>query len=163
MPAARRVQPGRRVPARRAGRGRRLVAGLAVLAVAFGAGACGGGGASHATTTARSTVPVATTSAAPEPSATAETPSGATLSLPALKADQTPLIRTDFSDDDAWDRVVAAVRAPAAFDGETYTPPIVPVSDRTFDGLTAPALTAGRPRDRCGHAILADAASMRAA
>src|SRR5690349_12677469 len=138
MPAARRVQPGRRAPARPAGRWPRLVAGLALRVVALGSGAGGGGVAAPATTTARSAVPVATTSAAPEPSATAETPSGATLSLPALKADQTPLIRTDFSDDDAWDRVVAAVRAPAAFDGETYTPPIVPVSDRTFDGLTAP-------------------------
>lgn len=77
-----------------------------------------------------------------------------------------PLLRTDVSDETAWQSVVDAVRAPADFEGNgdaDYVPYAVPVDGPSVAGVTAEALgTAvaaleGRPS---GYAALADARSM---
>jgi hypothetical protein len=145
------------------------MAAVALAGAACGSGGANAGGAAPTSSTARATAssatsapPPTTASSAPPPSTASSSASVAT--LPELQDDETPLIRTDFSDDRAWRRVVAAVRASSApySDDDDATPVIVPVSDRALQGLTAAAATAaGRSRDGCGHVILADANSMR--
>jgi hypothetical protein len=78
----------------------------------------------------------------------------------------TPLVRADFSDDAAWNRVVSAVTRPTEF-GATedepgnYTPNIKPVDSRTFEGLDPQALAAAYDDDSLGFVLLADAESMQ--
>jgi hypothetical protein len=82
---------------------------------------------------------------------------------PRLSDGTTPLIRTDFSDEDAWRRVVAVICAPALFDGDedTYEPDIVPISDPAFGGVSVGSLAALHRPDGVLYAILADSESMR--
>ncbi len=83
-------------------------------------------------------------------------------------ADSTPLVRTDFSDDAAWARVVASATTPVAFGGERYgpgddgyyEPSITPISERAYDGVTSDALAAAWPTDKLGYVLLADSDSM---
>jgi hypothetical protein len=76
-----------------------------------------------------------------------------------------PLIRTDFSSEDAWQRVVGRVSKESDFagDGGGYSPNIEPVSDPGYESLTSDALASAWPRDRYGYVILADERSMREA
>lgn len=83
----------------------------------------------------------------------------------------TPLIRTDFSREDTWIRVVDAVSRPAYFDDRDlleplpddpdhppYRPEIAPISDQSFDGVTLDDLIQGWvPPGRAGYLLLADA------
>lgn len=71
----------------------------------------------------------------------------------------TPLVRTDFADDAAWGRVVAAVMAPADFGGE-YVPNVQVVDDRSFEGLDPETLGRTYDEDCVGYVLLADAESM---
>jgi hypothetical protein len=88
----------------------------------------------------------------------------------AMDGEATPLVRTDFSDDAAWQQVVALVTAPVDFNdpdnpdpGEDgYAPYIVTLEDRSLEGVTGAvlgkqAMAAGLMR---GYALLADARSM---
>lgn len=84
----------------------------------------------------------------------------------------TPLVRTDFTDDGAWESVVALVTAPVDFgvavdedDGyadEGYRPHVEPLDDRQYDGVTAELLGASftATEDSFGYVLLADARSM---
>ncbi len=68
-----------------------------------------------------------------------------------------PLVRTDFSDDPAWSRVVDEVsRDPE----ESYTPNLEPISDVAFEAVTPEQLASAWPRERHGYVILADQRSM---
>ena len=85
----------------------------------------------------------------------------------AVAARATPLIRTDFSDDGAWERLVVAVCEPVVFDGEVdaYKPELVPISNPSFagvDSVTEAALVAAGVRCPLGFALLADYQSIRA-
>jgi hypothetical protein len=77
----------------------------------------------------------------------------------------TPLIRTDFSDDTAWNRLVGEVTAATDFDGSPYGPyePNVTVfQDPDFAGVTGDVLAekcAPHPELR-GYVVLADARSV---
>lgn len=56
------------------------------------------------------------------------------------------VIRTDYSDDAAWDAVRAAMRAPTEVDG--FRANVAFVSDPTFDGLDAAQVVGRWPPDR---------------
>jgi hypothetical protein len=86
---------------------------------------------------------------------------------------RTPL-RTDFSNDAAWELVVAEVTKEVDFDdgdpdafrdgGYSYAPNIAVVEDRSLDGASAGAISALWDRGRgVGEVLLADAQSMREA
>ena len=87
-----------------------------------------------------------------------------------LGDEYTTLIRTDFSDDPAWERVVQAVTAPADFgtsedpgdqhDDGMYTPNIQTVADRSFDGATAESLAEASNGQALGYLLLADSRAM---
>lgn len=86
-----------------------------------------------------------------------------------LKSDATPLIRTDFADDTAWQRIVSDVSKPVDFDNpanldpgdEGYSPNIDPVDDQLFEGVVGEALGAAwTDSDAVGYVLLADAQSM---
>lgn len=83
----------------------------------------------------------------------------------AFEGDGTPLIRTDFSDDDAWSRVVAEATQATDFDGSPYgpyEPHVIVVDDRRLEGATGESLAemvASHDAAR-GYAVLADARSM---
>ena len=80
----------------------------------------------------------------------------------------TPLIRTDFSDDAAWERLVALVRIPVDFGGddpdfEGYTPNVEPLPDAAYAGVTGESLGtawSSRTDDTVGYVLLADRESM---
>jgi len=78
----------------------------------------------------------------------------------------TPVIRTDFSDDAAWDRVLSALTEPAAAleddsaDEDGYVPHVRGVDDEAFEGLDAQTLRHAYDEDRVGYVLLADARSM---
>lgn len=76
-----------------------------------------------------------------------------------------PLIRTDFSSDEAWQRVVDEVSKESDIvgDGDGYTPNIAPVSDPGLGSMTPEALASAWPREHHGYVILADERSMREA
>lgn len=87
-----------------------------------------------------------------------------------LDGDATPLIRTDFSNDAAWARIITAISRPvdlndphAITHGEAdYSPLVAPVDDRRLAGITGAALgeflaTKGQFG---GYALLADARSV---
>lgn len=71
-------------------------------------------------------------------------------------ADASPLVRTDFTDDDAWDALISQVGA--AYDPDLFSAHLAPVSDEWFDGMT-PAELAAAPGS-AAFAFVADAASM---
>lgn len=54
----------------------------------------------------------------------------------------THLVRTDFSDDAAWDALVAAVRTPTP---EGWIANVDPISDRTFDAASIEQVVAATP------------------
>lgn len=76
-----------------------------------------------------------------------------------------PLIRTDFSSDDDWQRVVDEVSKESDIvgDDDGYTPNIEPISDPGFRSITPEALAGAWPREHHGYVILADEQSMREA
>lgn len=88
----------------------------------------------------------------------------------AFATEGTPLIRTDFTDDDAWRAILAAVAKPVDLDnpddpdprGDGYAPWIVPVDDRSFDGATADQLgqAVAAADGASGYALLADSRAM---
>lgn len=79
------------------------------------------------------------------------------------------LVRTDFSNDAAWQRVVTAVTAEADFEPDDpdsedgYSPGIEPLEDAAFDGATGETLTATANGETFGFVLIADARSMREA
>lgn len=78
----------------------------------------------------------------------------------------TPLVRTDFSDDAAWARIVTELTKETSFDdsGEDgYAAHLDPIDDPAFEGVSAAALAAqwDRAREVSGYVLLADAESMR--
>jgi len=76
----------------------------------------------------------------------------------------TPLLRSDFSDDAAWARVVAEVTKGADFGpGESYTPIIQPIEDGAFQGATSESLTEQHDGQAFGYVLLADSRTMREA
>lgn len=78
----------------------------------------------------------------------------------------TPLLRTDFSDDAAWERVVQTVTAPVDFGDEAgglYEPYIEPFTDRGYEGATGPSLADDLHGERLGYVLLADHRTMREA
>ncbi|MCZ4499551.1 MAG: hypothetical protein JWQ74_2104 [Marmoricola sp.] len=73
-----------------------------------------------------------------------------------------PFVRTDFSDDDGWARVVAAATATQGLDAEEpgdFEANIEPISDPQYDGLSPAALADGAPEDYIGFVFLVDATS----
>lgn len=50
----------------------------------------------------------------------------------------TPVLRTDFSDDAAWQALVAAIEAPVDADGQgvEFQASVTPIDDRRFEGFT---------------------------
>ena len=90
-----------------------------------------------------------------------------------LDNDATPLVRTDFSDDVAWERVAHAVMAPADFgvgidpdvpgDDGLYAPNIGAVADREFEGATGQSLADAASGEVLGYVLLADGRSIREA
>lgn len=90
-----------------------------------------------------------------------------TLFVGAFEAEETPLIRTDFSDDSAWQNVVAAVTTPVDFADVPggYVPRVIAVDERAFDGATGIELGESfAPTDEVyGYVLLADERSMREA
>jgi hypothetical protein len=82
-----------------------------------------------------------------------------------FRNDSTPLVRTDFSDDVAWARTVAAVSSPLYVDDELngsgdYEPNITPVDDRCFENLEADDLALAYLDDCVGYVLLADKTTM---
>lgn len=73
----------------------------------------------------------------------------------------TPLVRTDFTDDLAWNRLVGEASAPQYIEGEEYVVAIEAVSDPALAGLTPETLAADWPEDVYGYVMLADATSMK--
>jgi hypothetical protein len=80
---------------------------------------------------------------------------------------QFALVRTDFSDDAAWQRLVDTVRAPVDFagDGEGYEPFVDPFEDSALDGATPEQIAEGLAsvfdgEERMGALMIADSASM---
>lgn len=65
-----------------------------------------------------------------------------------------PFIRTDFSDDPAWDSLCAALRVPDEEFG--LVPNVVCVSDPRYDGLTVAQLTALMPPGPPYYLFVAD-------
>jgi hypothetical protein len=83
----------------------------------------------------------------------------------AFEGEQTPLVRTDFTDESAWQSVFAAVMAPVDFEGavpEGYVPRVVSVDASEFDGVTGPRLGElfEPTEDAYGYVLLADRRSM---
>lgn len=54
--------------------------------------------------------------------------------------EESALIRTDYTDDGAWNQVVAAAQAPQAPDG--FMADLTPVNDPSWDGITVAELLA---------------------
>lgn len=59
-----------------------------------------------------------------------------TLNLP----EESALIRTDYTDDTAWNQVIADAQAPQTPDG--FTADLIPVDDPSWDGVTVDELLA---------------------
>lgn len=89
----------------------------------------------------------------------------------------TPLVRTEFTDADAWDAIVEAVTRHAFFDKRddmtpvpkdpdnvAYVPSIKPISDPSFDGATLSGIIdAWVPPERVGYMLLTDERTFREA
>ncbi len=81
-----------------------------------------------------------------------------------FKDGATPLVRTDFSDDAAWNRIVSEAKAgdTSAPGEDGYVPNVVPIEDRRLAGVTAQGFAArwkGR-QSSAGYLLLADATAM---
>ena len=81
--------------------------------------------------------------------------------------DATPLLRTDFSNDAAWEMVVRAVTRYAQFgtaggtdDYGPYTPNIEAISDRAFEGASGELLADASDGEAFGYVLLADDRAM---
>lgn len=79
-----------------------------------------------------------------------------------IKDGPMPLIRTDFTSDEAWQRVVDELSRSQdiAGDGDLYPPNLEPISDPGFASVTPEALASAWPRENHGYVILADSRSM---
>ena len=80
----------------------------------------------------------------------------------------TPLLRTDFTDDGAWNHVIAEVTRPTEFDGSpygTYEPSVTVFDEREFEGATGATLAeaCASDADLRGYVVVADARSMQEA
>ncbi len=64
------------------------------------------------------------------------------------------VLRTDFSDDAAWDALCAAIRRPVPVMGFSFQAVIETLSDRAFDGLSAEQVLARIPPDSRSHTFL---------
>ena len=78
----------------------------------------------------------------------------------------TPLVRTDFTDDAAWESIVSTLTRPVDFgDGDVddggYVPNIKPINERAFEGLDGDALSRAYDDDLVGYVLLADSESMQ--
>ncbi|CAO5183074.1 hypothetical protein FAIPA1_40299 [Frankia sp. AiPs1] len=80
---------------------------------------------------------------------------------PRLRTEDTPLIRTDFTDDAAWELVERAVGAPYGQDG--FCAYVESVVDRAFDGYTAEQLLPLLPVDIHAIAFVIDRATLACA
>ena len=78
---------------------------------------------------------------------------------PLPRSDMALVIRTDFSDDAAWNAVVAAIRQPV----EGFFAYVEFVDDRAFKDLTVEQLVRLRDDLSMSYAIVADAVTMSAA
>lgn len=88
----------------------------------------------------------------------------------AFESDSTPIIRTDFADDRAWQTVALEISKPVDFENpdnpdpgdDGYAPNVMLIEDRAFQGVTGAALgQAFEPSDEAfGYALLADGRSM---
>ena len=74
--------------------------------------------------------------------------------------DVTPLLRTEFGDDAAWERVVAALMSPPDLGADDDVPNVEPISDPSFSGVTGEALASALTGDSSGYVLLADARTM---
>lgn len=85
----------------------------------------------------------------------------------AFEAEETPLVRTDFTDDSAWQSVLAAVMTPVDFGGVPggYVPRVVAVDASEFDGATGAGLgeSFAPTEEVYGYVLLADSRSMNEA
>jgi len=64
------------------------------------------------------------------------------------------VLRTDFSDDSAWESVCAAIQEPSPLEGfQAY---VDCISDQEYDGLAAEQLTTLIPRGRRSFAFIVD-------
>ena len=83
----------------------------------------------------------------------------------AIASGAIPLVRTDFSSDDAWQRVVQEISSESDLlgDGDGSTPNIEPSSDSALASVTAGGLANAWPREYHGYVVLADERSMREA
>lgn len=72
----------------------------------------------------------------------AENPVPAPTSPAGLDADQSLILRTDFTDDGLWETVLADALAPlvVSTEGDEYVADLEPVDDRRYDGLTIEGL-----------------------
>jgi hypothetical protein len=68
---------------------------------------------------------------------------------PVPETDNTLLLRTDFSDDAAWERLCAAIQAPV---GE-FRASVTPASERSFDGASVDEVLE-RLADETNHSFL---------
>jgi hypothetical protein len=75
----------------------------------------------------------------------------------------TPLVRTDFTDDAAWQNVVDELTKEIDVDGTPYSAHIELVDDRAFEGLTAAGLAEAAAGKNFWYVLLADHRSMREA
>lgn len=72
-----------------------------------------------------------------------------------------PLVRTDYTDDTAWERVIAATLAPGKEELEGYVPEIAPLTDRRFDGATPEDVLSSTPEEPdYNFVLIADHRSM---
>lgn len=71
------------------------------------------------------------------------------------------VIRTDYTDADAWDRALRSASAPSARPGEEgFRASLLPIEDPALDGLDAPQVAALPTRSPLSHAFVADARTM---
>ena len=85
-----------------------------------------------------------------------------------FEASGTPLLRADFTNDEAWSRVVAEVTRPTEFDGSPYgpyEPSVTAFDDPEFEGATGATLAEGCASEDGlrGYVVVADARSMHEA
>lgn len=88
----------------------------------------------------------------------------------AFESDSTPVIRTDFTKDPAWQTVINAISEPVDFDDPDnadpghngYAPNVTLIDDRALEGITGAALGEAfeASDDAFGYALLADGRSM---
>ena len=90
--------------------------------------------------------------------------------IEAVQSERTPLIRTDFRSDAAWQVVVTEVSRPVDFENpdnldpgdDGYAPNLAVIDDRAFAEVTPAALGEALTdsEDAAGYALLADSRSM---